>query len=455
MARILLADDERDFRTAVAEAFRSSGHEVSECSSGDEAIARIRKGIVDVLLTDLRMPGRSGIEVLREAASQIPDAIRIVLTAYGSLETAIEALRIGAHDYMLKPLRIEALQHKVNFLLRHQETVEENRLLRDALETVASRSGLAGESRAMQDLHRLISKVAPTDSTVLILGETGTGKELVARAIHQESSRKEHPFVAVNCGAIPETLLESELFGHVRGAFTGADRDKRGLLEVAGSGTIFLDEIGEMPLSLQPKVLRVLENREILRVGSTDPLKVSGRIVAATHRDLKAMVDAGRFRADLYYRLCVFEISITPLRNRTTDIYPIARQLLERLARSMNRPTPELEPDARAALEAYRWPGNVRELANVLERALILSESPAIRQSDLPGFLTDSKLSLEDDLKTARSAFERAHVRRVLDKCGGDKRRAAELLGIDLSSLYRKLEEPDSAPSESPPKAAP
>jgi DNA-binding NtrC family response regulator len=444
MARIILADDERDFRTAVAEAFRSSGHEVSECSTADEAMARIRKGSVDVLLTDLRMPGRSGMELLREAAAQVPDAILIVLTAYGSLETAIEALRIGAHDYMLKPLRIEALQHKVNFLLRHQETVVENRLLRDALETGAAQSGLAGESRAMQDLHRLISKVAPTDSTVLILGETGTGKELVARAIHQDSPRKEHPFVAVNCGAIPETLLESELFGHVRGAFTGADRDKRGLLEVAGTGTIFLDEIGEMPLSLQPKVLRVLENREILRVGSTEPLKVAGRIVAATHRDLKAMVDAGRFRADLYYRLCVFEIAIVPLRNRVMDIYPIARQLLERLARSMNRPTPELEPGARAALESYRWPGNVRELANVLERAMILSDSTMIRQGDLPGFLTELKASMEDDLKTARGAFERAHVRRVLDKCGGDKRRAAELLGIDLSSLYRKLEEPDT-----------
>jgi DNA-binding NtrC family response regulator len=443
MARIILADDERDFRTSVAEAFRSSGHEVSECSTADEALARIRKGSVDVLLTDLRMPGRNGMELLREAASQVPDAILIVLTAYGSLETAIEALRIGAHDYMLKPLRIEALQHKVNFLLRHQETVAENRLLRDALETGASQSGLAGESRPMQDLHRLISKVAPTDSTVLILGETGTGKELVARAIHQGSPRQEHPFVAVNCGAIPEMLLESELFGHVRGAFTGADRDKRGLLEVAGSGTIFLDEIGEMPLSLQPKVLRVLENREILRVGSTEPLKVAGRIVAATHRDLKAMVDAGRFRADLYYRLCVFEISIVPLRNRVMDIAPIARQLLERLARSMNRPTPELEPGARAALESYRWPGNVRELANVLERAMILNDGGLIGQGDLPGFLTELKVSMEDDLKLARSAFERAHVRRVLDKCGGDKRRAAELLGIDLSSLYRKLEEPD------------
>jgi len=293
----------------------------------------------------------------------------------------------------------------------------------------------------MAELHRLILKVAPTDSTVLILGETGTGKELVARAIHHASPRKDRPFVAVNCGAIPETLLESELFGHLRGAFTGADRDKRGLFEVAGSGTIFLDEIGEMPLSLQPKVLRVLETREILRVGSTHPLKVSGRIVAATHRNLKQMVDQGLFRADLYYRLCVFEIEIAPLRSRVEDIDVIARNLLSRLSRAMNRPAPALDPAARAALEQYRWPGNVRELANVLERALILNDGGTIQLADFPGFLVTSKPSLEDDLKSARQAFERAHILRVLEKCTGDKRRAAELLGIDLSSLYRKLDE--------------
>jgi DNA-binding NtrC family response regulator len=447
MARILLADDERDFRMSVAEALQGSGHEVTECSSADDALTKIGKGTIDVLLTDLRMPGRSGIELLRETAARSPDAVLIVLTAYGSLETAIEALRIGAHDYMLKPLQIAALLHKVNFHLRHQETVEENRLLRGALETPAASSGLVGKSRAMQDLHHLISKVAPADSTVLIQGETGTGKELVARAIHDGSPRKDHPFVAVNCGAIPETLLESELFGHVRGAFTGADRDKRGLFEVAGAGTIFLDEIGEMPLSLQPKVLRTLENREIMRVGSTEPLKVAGRIIAATHRDLKSMVEAGRFRADLYYRLCVFEIGIAPLRNRAEDIAPIAARLLERLARVMNRPAPALDPGARAALEQYRWPGNVRELANVLERAMILNESSTIRLTDLPGFLVDAKYSPADDLKTARQAFERVHIRRVLDKCGGDKRRASEMLGIDLSSLYRKLEEPESSPS--------
>jgi two-component system NtrC family response regulator len=264
---------------------------------------------------------------------------------------------------MLKPLRLEALRLKIDRLLEHRDTAAENRLLRRAMESVSLSSGLVGTSATLGEVRRLIAKVAPTDSTVLVLGETGTGKELVARAIHQQSPRKDRPFVAVNCGAIAETLLESELFGHVRGAFTGADRDKRGLFEVAGGGTIFLDEIGELPLSLQPKILRVLEGREILRVGSTTPLKVTARIVTATHRDLKQRSETAAFRSDLYYRLCVFEIPLPPLRSRPEDIGPIARTLLERFAKSMVRPVPELGEGVLAMLQHYHWPGNVRELA--------------------------------------------------------------------------------------------
>jgi two-component system response regulator AtoC len=442
MARILLADDERDFRLSVAEALRMDGHEVVSFGTADEALGALRKDPFDVLLTDLRMPGRSGMDLLRETADQWPESILIVLTAYGSLESAIEALRIGAHDYMLKPLRIEALRHKIDLLLRLRETAAENRILRGAPHPASLPTGLAGGSPALRETHRLISRVAPTDSTVLVLGETGTGKELVARAIHQQSPRKDRPFVAVNCGAISETLLESELFGHVRGAFTGADRDKRGLFEVAGSGTIFLDEIGELPLSLQPKILRVLESREILRVGSTSPLKVGARIVAATHRNLKERADQGAFRADLYYRLCVFEITVEPLRARPEDLGPIAQALLERFARAMNRSVPTLGEGVLASLQQYHWPGNVRELANVLERAMILTEGPALETHDFPPFLNAAARAGEDELKAARAAFERGHIRRVIEKCGGDKRRAAELLGIDLSSLYRKLEDP-------------
>ncbi|HLY11713.1 MAG TPA: sigma-54 dependent transcriptional regulator [Planctomycetota bacterium] len=442
MARILLADDERDFRVSVAEALRAAGHDVMQAGTAGEALAILSKEAFDVLLTDLRMPGRSGLELLREAAEKLPEAILIVLTAYGSMESAIEALRIGAHDYMLKPLRLEGLRLKIDRLLEHRDTAAENRMLRGAMESAAFPSGLVGSSPALSEVRRLIAKVAPTDSTVLILGETGTGKELVARAIHRQSPRKDRPFVAVNCGAIPDTLLESELFGHVRGAFTGADRDKRGLFEVAGAGTIFLDEIGELPLSLQPKILRVLESREILRVGSTTPVKVAGRIVAATHRDLKQRSEQQAFRADLYYRLCVFEIPVPPLRSRPEDIGPIASTLLERFSKSMIRPLPSLEEGVLATLQQYHWPGNVRELANVLERAMILSEGPTLGANDLPEFLGSSVKPGEDDLKTARVAFERAHIRRVIEKCGGDKRQAAELLGIDLSSLYRKLEDP-------------
>ncbi len=445
MAIILFADDETDFRSAVAGVLRSAGHRVDEASSGEEAATFLRKDVFDVIISDLRMPGGNGIDLLREAASRIPDCILIILTAYGSLETAIEAVRIGAHDYMLKPVNVEALLRKVELLVRHQATLAENRFLRGALETALSPTGFVGGSGAIAELRRLIAKVAPTDSTVLITGETGTGKEVVARSIHQASPRHDRPFVAINCGSIPESLLESELFGHTRGAFTGADRDKRGLFEVAGSGTIFLDEIGEMPLTLQPKVLRALEAREILRVGATTPIPVSARIIAATHRELLQLADQARFRADLYYRLNVFEIAIPPLRSRPEDVKPIAHHLLERHARVMNRPTPSLEPEALMALEQYRWPGNVRELSNVLERALILNEGARIGLEDLPGFLEGALPGVGDDLKQARHAFERVHIKRVIEKHGGDKPRAAEALGIDLSSLYRKLGDADRA----------
>jgi len=447
MAHVLVVDDELDFRGAVAESLRDARHEVDECGSADEANRLLQSENYDLILTDLRMPGRGGIELLREAAARMPDCILIVMTAYGSLETAIEALRLGAHDYLTKPINLEALIRKVNLLIGHQATLAENRFLRAALEIDVPDSGLIGSSTAIQTIHRLIAKVATTDSTVLICGETGTGKELAARAVHRASPRHVRPFVAINCGSIPEALLESELFGHVRGAFTGADRDKRGLFEVADGGTIFLDEIGEMPSSLQPKILRALENREIMRVGSTTPVRISARIVAATHRSLPKMIEEGSFRQDLYYRLNIFEIAIPPLRERPEDIRPLAAHLLERLCRSLNRSIPALEPDALRALEAYGWPGNVRELANVLERALILSDAPRVGLSDLPGVVADEPaVAASDSLKLARREFERRHIRRVIERHQGDKRLAAEALGIDLSSLYRKLDEESVQP---------
>jgi DNA-binding NtrC family response regulator len=371
-----------------------------------------------------------------------------VLTAYGSIEAAVEAMRHGAQDFLVKPIRIEALLHRIETVTLHQSVVAESRYLRGVLEVDVPPTGLVGKSSAIEEVRHLIARVAPTDSTVLIVGETGSGKELVARAVHRGSPRRELPFVAINCGSIPETLLESELFGHVRGSFTGADRDKRGLFEVAGRGTIFLDEIGEMPLSLQPKILRALEAREILRVGSTVPVKISARMIAATHRDLPQMIEGGAFRADLYYRLNVVEIAVPPLRQRPEDVLPIAEHLLGRLCRRMNRAVPALNHEAASALQRYRWPGNVRELANILERALILSDAPSITPGDLPGIVTSTQsLCVATELKAARQEWERDFIRRVLARCGGDKRRAAEELGIDLATLYRKLDE-GSAPPE-------
>jgi len=450
--RILIVDDEEDFRNSAAEALGLAGHDVCPCATGDEARSRIEKETFDCVLTDLRLPGTGGLDLLRLAASRMPDCILIVMTAYASLESAVEALRIGAHDYLPKPVRLEALRRKVDFFDRHRAALAENRFLRGALEVDIPPTGLVGSSEAITTIHRLIAKVAPTDSTVLITGETGTGKELVAHGIHRASPRGDLPFVAVNCGSIPETLLEGQLFGHVRGAYTGADRDKPGLFEVAGNGTVFLDEIGEMPLALQPKLLRALETREILRVGSTAPLRFTARVVAATHRDLGKMIEAGQFRADLYYRLNVFEIPIPPLRERRQDIRGIAAHLLERICRRVNRPVPALQPEALQALESYRWPGNVRELANILERAVIMAEGPRIGLGEIPGLAPPAEGAPADDLRTALGHLETAHIRRVIAKYAGDKKRAAEALGIGLSSLYRKLGETPSppAPGETP-----
>ena len=412
--RILLAEDEEGFRNLAAEALAMAGHDVHPCARGDEAWSRLQTETFDLLLTDLRLPGREGIDLLREAASRMPDCILIVLTAHASVETAVEALRIGAHDYLLKPVRLDALIRKVDLFARHRATLAENRFLRGALEIDVPSTGLVGASEAIAQVHRLIAKVAPTDSTVLITGETGTGKELVARAIHRGSPRSDAPFVAINCGSIPENLLESQLFGHTRGAFTGADREKQGLFEVAGRGTLFLDEIGEMPPSLQPKLLRSLESREIMRVGSTATIKFEARVVAATHRDLAKMIDSGHFRSDLYYRLNVFEVHVPPLREHASDVRETALHLLQRICKRINRPLPSLDAEALRALEQYRWPGNVRELANILERAVIMAEGPRIGLSEVPGLVSAPQTVIEDDPPLAMKQLATGHSRRVV-----------------------------------------
>ncbi len=444
MVRLLLIDDEYDFRRALAEYFRLAGYDVVEGATTREGVARAEAEAFDVVVADLRMPGASGLEVLRAASMRSPTTILVVLTAYGSLDTAIEALRIGAHDFVEKPVNLEGFLAKVNLLVEHQSILAENRLLRRQGGVTDATAELIGTHPSMAHVRDLVARVAATDSTVLVSGETGTGKELAARAIHELSARRDRPFVAINCGAIPETLLESELFGYVRGAFSGAERDKKGLIEVAGNGTFFLDEIGELPLSLQPKILRVLEAREIRPVGSTTVRSVPARFLAASHRDLADMVRRGTFRADLYYRLQVIDIRMPPLREIPEDLASIARRILTRLCSRMNRPVPELGRETVERLQRYSWPGNVRELSNVLERALLRSAEGGLEipRSDLIASVGDA---MDDpsvqDLRQARATFERAHIHRVLDRVGGDKRLAARALGIALASLYRKLEE--------------
>jgi DNA-binding NtrC family response regulator len=437
--RVLLADRDEAFRNALASALRGPDSDVSECPGAAEALSRLKRERFDLILTDATVKGMSRPDVLREIRSRLPEAVVVIVTDHGSIEGAVEAMRCGAQDYIERPSSPGTILQKLAQVLRPSLGSEADGNGHAGAATDSGWTGLVGKSREIAELNRLIVRVAPSESTVLIRGETGTGKELVARAIHRHSPRRDAPFIAINCSAIPETLLESLLFGHVRGAFTGADRDRQGFFESAGEGTIFLDEIGEMPLTVQPKLLRALDVREFLPLGSTAPLSVRARVVVATNRDLKSMVESGGFRQDLYFRLSTVEVPIAPLRTRPEDIELTAQFLIHRAAREMNRPAPSLSPAALSALESYHWPGNVRELGNVLERALIMSHGPTIEATDLPKHLTASVIPTTGSLKAATRAFERMFAGRVVDACDGDKVRAAKMLQISLPSLYRKL----------------
>jgi DNA-binding NtrC family response regulator len=435
MRRVLLADRDDLFRTSLAAGLRHTS-DVSESIGTAEALLKLKRESFDVVVTDLSVKGMAPPDVLREIRIRVPEAVLVVVSDRGSIEGAVEAIRGGAQDYLVKPVSPETVLRKVApWLAPRPSSGNGNGTPGDH----GQPTGLVGKSLAMTELNRLVLRIAPSDSTVLIRGETGTGKELVARAIHRMSPRNDSPFVAINCSAIPETLLDSQLFGHLRGAFTGADRDRQGFFETAGEGTIFLDEIGEMPLAVQPKVLRALDAREFLPLGSTTVLPMRARVVVATNRDLKAMVASGQFRQDLYFRLSTVEVSIAPLRDRPEDIELTARFLLHRAAQSLNRPTPSLSPGAILAIENHSWPGNVRELANVVERALIMSKGDSIEVDDLPKSLAASDVPSSGPLKKATRAFERLFASRAVSACGGDKLRAARMLGISLPSLYRKL----------------
>jgi two-component system response regulator PilR (NtrC family) len=441
---ILVADDEPGVRESLAEVLRDAGYDVRTAPDGPNALGALDEREFAVVLTDLRMPGADGLAVLRRAHETAPQTLVVVMTAHGSVETAVEALRNGAADYILKPVVFDELLAKVKRLLEYRHLAWETQMLRREVEGHHDFEGLVGQSRAMREILELIKKVAPTQSTVLVTGESGTGKEVVARAIHHQSQVANRIFLPVNCAAIPENLLESQLFGHVRGAFTGAVSSQEGLFSRAKSGTIFLDEIGDMPLGLQSKLLRAIEAKEILPVGSTQPVTIDVRVIAASNRDLLNMANEGRFREDLYYRLNVINIHLAPLRERREDIPGLVEFLVRRHNREMKRAYRGVDNATLKLLMSQPWKGNVRELDNVIEHAMILGDGEWITVPDLPRALRESDGTLPpvgDELREALRAYERIHIETVLRRTSNDKRKAAELLGLSLSSLYRKLNE--------------
>ena len=446
---ILVVDDESVARHSVAEVLQEEGYQVHEAADGPAALQALEELDLDLVLCDLRMPGSDGLSVLKMARERYPQTMFMLMTAHGSVATSVEALRLGAQDYLLKPLLFEDVLHKVDRLLTHKQQAWEIQILRREVNQDADFERLVGRSPAMQEVLGLIEKVAPTNAPVLLTGESGTGKEVVARLIHAHSAQKDNVFLPINCGAIPETLLESQLFGHTKGAFTGATGSQEGLFQRARGGTIFLDEIGEMPLPLQVKLLRVIEEKEVLPLGATNPLKVDVRILAATNRNLKQEVEKGQFREDLYYRLNVIGLSLPPLRDRREDIPLLVEYLVQRNNRELKEAYNGVDNQAMKLLMSLPWRGNVRELDNVLERAMILGGGEWISVADLPRGEASSappRAPTGENLKEAVRAYERSHIENVLNRMDGDKRAAAELLGLSLSSLYRKLEEFDVQP---------
>ena len=438
---ILVVEDQETARQSLCELLREEGYQVHEAGDGKAAIKLAEELDLDLVLTDLVLPGADGLAVLKHVREISPQTLVILITAHASVETAIEAMRLGAQDYILKPLIFEEVLRKIHHLMNHRNLAWEIQMLRREINRHFASDQPVGRSQVMQEILMLVEKVAPTPSTVLITGESGVGKEVVARTIHMQSPRKDKVFLPVNCSAIPETLLESQLFGYVKGAFTGAVGSQEGLFQRAREGTIFLDEIGEMPLSLQPKLLRVIEEKKVLAVGSSNPAHVDVRILASTNRDLKEEVDAGRFRGDLYYRLNVIGIHIPPLRERREDIPLLVEHLIRRHNVEMKKNYKGVDNTTMRILLSLPWKGNVRELDNILERAMILGNGEWITSADLPSQeVPDKEVTLDGNLEEALKEFEKNHIERTLEKTAGDKKRAAELLGFSLSTLYRKME---------------
>jgi two-component system response regulator PilR (NtrC family) len=448
-ARILIVDDERSMREMLAILLTREGHDVIAAESGRRAIDLIASRSFDVVVSDARMPDVDGLEVLRQARSVNPNVIAIMVTAYGSPDLLRGVETLGVNDYVEKPFNTEVLKFRIRKELDRKRLHQENALLKRAMRSAHQFENIIGTSSAMLRVFDLVDTIAPTGSTVLITGESGTGKELIARAIHVRSTRADRPFVAVNCGALTETLLESELFGHVRGAFTGADGNKKGLIEVADKGTIFLDEIGDMSPMLQVKLLRVLQERRFRRVGGTEEIDADIRIIAATNRDLARMVSDGQFREDLFYRINVIPVRMPPLRERTGDIPQLAEHFVAKFAPQMKKDLTGISPAAMANLTAYAWPGNVRELENAMARAEALERTPVITHESLPDSVRGTRAAappaaaaasspLPDagfDLEQHVQHIEREYIAEALRRSGGVKVKAAELLGMSFRSF--------------------
>ncbi|MGZ3494215.1 MAG: sigma-54-dependent transcriptional regulator [Thermodesulfobacteriota bacterium] len=442
-AHLLIVDDDRVTIELLNEVLSQEGYEVSTALSGEEAIAQGIDNVFDIVITDVRMGAKDGMEVLRFFKRNAPETTVIMITAFGSIETAIEAIREGAFDYISKPFKLDEIKFTLRRALEQRRLIQENKYYRQELLDKYQFKNVIGRTPQMFQVYKTIAKVADTRSTVLLSGERGTGKELIARSIHYNSQRNNRPFIPVDCASLVETLVESELFGHVRGAFTGASSAKRGLFEEADGGTLFLDEVGNLSLLMQSKLLRFLQEHEIKRVGGTESIKVDVRVIAATNQPLEPLVKNGRFREDLFDRLNVVTIILPPLRERKEDIPLLANHFLRKFSEENHKNISHISPEALEIITQYSWPGNVRELEHVVERSVILSIHPIILPEDLPKKMFEEmkgpEAQISDEPLSLRE-LEKRYVMKVLERTGGNKKKASEILGIDRATLYRILE---------------
>ena len=445
---ILIADDQSSIRESLQLYLEEEGYQCQVAEDGQQAIEKLQNNHFDLMLLDIKMPKKTGLDVLEFSQLHAPKTLTILITAYASVETAIQALRMGASDYLIKPLEFDELLVRIQHLIDYKSMALENKYLREQVDQKFNLNFIIGESKAMKQVYKMIERVSQSDAVVLITGASGTGKELVARAIHDNSGRSENPFLAVNCGAIPIELFSSELFGHKKGSFTGADKDKEGLFVAANNGTLFLDEIAETPQNVQVQMLRALQEKEIKPVGSNYTKSFDTRIITATNKNLEKEVEAGNFREDLYYRLNVIEIKVPALKDRKEDIPVLAHHFIKKYNLELNRQIKGIDYDAMQQLMNHQWKGNVRELENVIERAVLLSENEMINTEDLPPQVVskeiqDSNGFSHESLNQAIENFEKQHIIQVLHRNDFNRSEAARLLNIDPSTLYRKMERLD------------